>query len=113
MSQDRNNQNENQENDKYQDEYEQSSQYSRLGSLQPDYFTSSQYDDLQNSSSQNWYSQSDSYRTEDNVTASQYDDWQNSAARNWFSQPNSQDSFWASSQQSGISRLYFLLLFII
>lgn len=110
MSQDKNNLIEKQENDELRNE--PSSQYSRLGSSQPDYLTSTQYDDLQNSGSQRWYSQRDWYEPEDNVTASQNEGWQNS---NWNSQPNSyqysQDSFWASSQQSGIyfSNLTFFL----
>lgn len=115
MSQDKGDLTENQEYDQYRNE--PSSQYSRLGSSQPDYLTSSQYDNLDdNPSPPRWYSQSDSHQIEDNVTASQNEGWQNS---NWYSQPNSQqylgnnsqDSFWASSQQSGITSFPFFSFF--
>ena len=111
MSQDKNDN----QNDSQQPE-EHSSQYSRLGSLQPDYYTSTQYDDLQNSSQRYWDSQRDSYQKDDYETQSQNDGWQNSAASNWYSQAFSgnnlhEDSFWASSQQSGIWFSHFKITF--
>lgn len=122
MSQENNNQNE--KHDEYR--YEPSSQYSWAGSSQADNVTSTQYDDLQNSSPPKWFTQLSSY-VADNVTSSQNDYTQNSqnlsASNDWSSQHNSpqysgnntqnnsqEDSFWASSQQNGIIFFIFLLL---